>query len=138
MNERKRRRLEMRRKNSRQTQDNNVTFVLIVVVLVFIICQTPALVTQISSFTLILPSTQATPSFHRNSTWSCTWLSSVSHKSLAFLYRPRDAAHWNFVYLLPLWRRSCGACCPMNSDCVAVSSSTSVNWPTFWSSPTRR
>jgi len=40
-----RRRLEMRRKNSRQAQDNNVTIVLIVVVLVFIICQTPALVT---------------------------------------------------------------------------------------------
>jgi len=37
----------MRRKNSRQAQDNNVTFVLIVVVIVFIICQTPALVTQI-------------------------------------------------------------------------------------------
>ena len=44
-----RRRLEMRRKNSRQVQDNNITFVLIVVVLVFIVCQTPALVTQISS-----------------------------------------------------------------------------------------
>jgi len=42
-----RRRLEMKRKNSRQVQDNNVTFVLIVVVLVFIVCQTPALVTQI-------------------------------------------------------------------------------------------
>ena len=44
-----RRRLEMRRKNSRQAQDNNVTIVLIVVVLVFIVCQTPALVTQIWS-----------------------------------------------------------------------------------------
>jgi len=39
----------MRRKNSRQTQDNNVTLVLIVVVIVFIICQTPALVTQIQT-----------------------------------------------------------------------------------------
>jgi len=42
-----RRRLEMRRKNSRQAQDNSVTIVLIVVVIVFIICQTPALVTQL-------------------------------------------------------------------------------------------
>jgi len=30
-----------------ESQDNNVTIVLIVVVLVFIVCQTPALVTQI-------------------------------------------------------------------------------------------
>ena len=37
----------MRRKNSRQAQDNNVTIVLIVVVIVFIICQMPALVTQL-------------------------------------------------------------------------------------------
>ena len=46
----RKRRAEM---NMRQQQDNNVTFVLIIVVLVFTICQAPALATQI--FWTVLP-----------------------------------------------------------------------------------
>jgi len=74
-----RRRLEMRRKNSRQAQDNNVTLVLIVVVLVFIVCQTPALVTQMWSLTssqsrhLLEPDRRSVAfDADRHSTWSRT------------------------------------------------------------------
>ncbi|ELT93072.1 hypothetical protein CAPTEDRAFT_225752 [Capitella teleta] len=45
LKELKRKRQEMQ--SLRQQQDNNVTFVLIIVVVVFIVCQVPALVTQI-------------------------------------------------------------------------------------------
>ncbi len=45
LNELKRKRKEMQ--TARQQQDNNVTFVLIIVVLVFTVCQAPALVNQI-------------------------------------------------------------------------------------------
>ena len=51
LKELKRRRAEMQTRQ--QQQDNNVTFVLIIVILVFVICQVPALATQI--FWTVLP-----------------------------------------------------------------------------------